>query len=149
MDAASKLTLLASGIFFLTGLLTGVWKYMSTVRSARHAAPRYVNVAHQASLLYAFAALLLLKFLEFSPYSETVNLLAAGLPIFFFMAATATYISHGVLRDTEDQFQEPYGFGKTRLPPPVFHLFVWLLIVGEVGGFLVLFVGYLNTQVLK
>ena len=149
MDNASKLTLTASGIFFLVGLLTGVWKYLSTIRSERHEAPRYVNVAHQASLLYSFAALVLLKFLEFSPFTETVNLLAAAFPLFFFALAIATYIAHAILRDTDNQFQEPYRLGRILIPPPLFHLFVWLLIVGEVGGFLVLFAGFLSAQVLK
>lgn len=149
MDSASKLTLIASGIFFLTGLLTGVWKYISMARSERHEAPRYVSVAHQASLLYAFAALVLLKFLEFSPYSETVNLLAVAFPLFFFAVAIVTYIAHAILRDTDNQFQKPYRLGRILIPPPLFHILVWLLIVGETGGFLVLFVGFLNAQVLK
>lgn len=124
MAIASKLILVASGIFFLTGLLTGVWKYISIVRSERHEAPRYVSVAHQASLLYAFAALVLLEFLEFSPYTETVNLLAVASPLFFFALAIATYIAHGILQDTDNQFQKPYRLGRILIPPPPFHLFV-------------------------
>lgn len=146
MDNASNLALTASGIFFLTGLLTGIWKYLSTIRSERREAPRYVNVAHQASLLYAFAALVLLKFLEFSPFTETVNLLAVAFPLFFFAVAIASYIAHAVLRDTNNQFQEPFRLGRILIPPSLFHLFVWLLIIGEVGGFLVLFVGFLNSM---
>ena len=147
MDNASKFTLIASGVFFLTGLLTGIWKYISIVKSERHEAPRYVSVSHQASLLYAFAAPVLLKFLEFSPYTETINLLAVAFPIFFFALAIATYIAHGILQDTDNQFQKPYRLGRILLPPPLFHTFVWLLIIGEVGGFLVLFVGVLIAQV--
>ncbi len=146
---ASKLTVCACGVFFLTGLLTGVWKYLSTWKSPASMAPRYVNVAHQTSLLYSFAALVLLKLLEFSPFSEPVNLMAVAFPLFFFALAIATYILHGILRDTDNQFQKPYRFGRILLPPPLFHLFVWLLIIGEVGGFVVLFVGFLRTQVLK
>ncbi|MDL1944834.1 hypothetical protein FBQ99_21110 [Chloroflexi bacterium CFX2] len=149
MAIASKLTLAASGIFFLTGLLTGIWKYISIVRSEKREAPRYVNVAHQASLMYAFAALLLLKFLEFSPYTDTVNLLAVAFPLLFFALAIATYIAHGILQDTDNQFQEPFRLGRILIPPPLFHLFVWLLIIAEVGGFLVLFMGFLSAQVLK
>ncbi len=149
MDIAGKLALIASGVFFLVGLLTGIWKYVSLVRGERHKAPRYVSVAHQASLLYAFAALVLFQFLEYSPYSETIRLLAVAFPIFFFAAAIAIYMVHGVLQDTDNQFKEPYRLGRILIPPPVFHLFIWLLIVGEVGGFLVLFVGFLNARVLK
>lgn len=149
MAIAGKLTVFACGIFFLTGLLTGVWKYLSIWKSPTSEAPRYVNVAHQASLLYAFAALVLLKFLEFSPYAETINLLAVAFPLFFFVLAIATYVAHGILQDTDNQLQKPYRFGKILLPPILFHVFVWLLIIGEVGGFLVLFVGFLRVKVLK
>lgn len=149
MTAASQLTLFAGGVFFLTGLLTGIWKYLSIWRSPTFDAPRYVNVAHQASLLYAFAALVLLKFLEFSPHTETINLLAVAFPLFFFALAIATYLAHGILRDTDNQFRKPYRFGAIYLSPTLFHIFVWLLIIGEVGGFLVLFIGFLDTHVLK
>lgn len=145
MEAASKLVLFACGIFFLTGLLTGVWKYLSIWSSPKSEAPRYVSVAHRSSLLYSFAALALLKFLEFSPYSETVNLIAVALPLFFFTAAIATYIVHGAIRDTDNQFQRPYRLGKLYLPPLIFHLMIWLLIFGEIGGFMVLFVGFLRA----
>jgi hypothetical protein len=149
MDNASKLTVIASGVFFLTGLLTGIWKYISIVKNERREAPRYVSVAHQASLLYTFAAVVLLKLLEFSPYTETINLLAVAFPIFFFALAIATYIVHGILQDTDNQFQEPYRLGRLLIPPPLFHLSVWLLIIAEAGGFMVLFVGFLSAKVLK
>lgn len=149
MAIAGKLTVFACGIFFLTGLLTGVWKYLSIWKSPTSEAPRYVNVAQQASLLYAFAALVLLKFLEFSPYAETINLLAVAFPLFFFVLAIATYVAHGILQDTDNQLQKPYRFGKILLPPILFHVFVWVLIIGEVGSFLVLFVGFLRVKILK
>jgi hypothetical protein len=149
MEAASKLTLFACGVFFLIGLLTGVWKYLSIWRSPRSQAPRYVNIAHRSSLLYSFAALVLLKFLELSPYSETVNLIAVAFPLFFFTVAISTYILHGIIRDTDNQFQKPYWLGKLYLPPLVFHLLIWLLILGEIGGFVVLFVGSLKTLITR
>jgi hypothetical protein len=149
MALAGKITVLACGIFFLTSLLTGVWKYLSIVKSPASVAPRYLSVAHQTSLLYSFSALVLLKFLEFSPFSVTINLLAAAFLLFFFAFAIATYIMHGILQDTDNQFQKPYRLGRILLPPHLFHLFVWLLISGEVGGFLVLFVGFLCAQIFK
>ncbi len=44
------------------------------------------------------------------------------------------YIVHDVLRDTDDQLQMRYRVGKFRIPPVIFHLMVWLLILGEIGG---------------
>lgn len=92
MDSAGKLTLIACGIFFLTGLLTGVWKYLSILKSSTSTAPRYVIVAHHASLQYSFASLILLQLLEFSPYPETIKLIAVSLPPFFFSMAIITYV---------------------------------------------------------
>ena len=143
MTAASKLALFACGVFFLTGLVTGVWKYLAIWRSPKAEAPRYVNVAHQTSLMYSFAALVLLELVKFSPYSETVNLIAVAVPLFFFATAITTYVIHGIFRDTENQFQIPYRIGRLYLPPLVFHLAIWLLILGEIGGFTVLFMGFL------
>lgn len=144
MDGASQLALLACGVFFLTGLLTGVWKYLATWRSPRSEAPRYVNVAHQTSLMYSFAALVLLRFVEVSPFPATVNLIAVAFPLFFFALAITTYIVHGAIHDTDNQFRRPYRIGRLHLAPCVFHSMIWLLILGEIGGFGVLFVGFLQ-----
>jgi hypothetical protein len=145
METASKLTLLACGTFFLTGLLTGVWKYLAIWKSPISEAPRYVNIAHSVSLQYSFAALVLLKLLEFSPYTESINLITVSLPLFFFSAAIVIYIIHAALRDTDNQFQQPYRLGKYHIKPFFFHSFVWLLIIGEIGGFAVLFIGAIQT----
>lgn len=145
MEPASKLTLFACGVFFLIGLLTGVWKYLAIWRSPRFEAPRYVSVAHQASLAYSFATLILLKLLEFSPYPETLNLIAVAAPLFFFATAIVTYILHAALRDTENQFQKPHRIGNFHIPAPVFHVAIWLLILGEIGGFVILFIGAVSA----
>ncbi len=145
MEIAGKVALFACGAFFFVGLLTGVWKYLCIRQAATAQAPRYVNVAHSASLQYAFATLVLLKLLEFSPYGRTMNLIAVSVPVFFFAIATLLYILHAALQDTDNQFRRPYALGKWTIQPFVFHSFVWLLIVGEVGGFTVLLVGALRT----
>ena len=145
MPAASKLALLACGVFFLTGLVTGVWKYLAIWHSPKAEAPRYVNVAHQTSLMYSFAALVLLELVKFSPYSETVNLIAVAVPLFFFAVAITVYVFHGATKDTENAFQKPYRLGRLYLPPLAFHLAIWLFILGEIGGFVVLFIGFVQT----
>lgn len=147
MDLASKLALAGGGLFFLAGLLTGVWKYLAISRSAQSQAPRYVSVAHQASLLYSFATLIFLQLLEFSPYPEAINVVAVAVPLFFFAAAVGTYVAHAILRDTDNQFATPYRMGRRLIPARLFRLGVWLLIIGEVGGFAVLFVGALTVLI--
>ena len=111
-------------------------------------APRYVNVAYQASLMYSFAALVLFQFLEFSPHPDIVNVLATALPLVDFALAILTYVVHVVTRDTDNAFEEPYRLGRIRIAPMVFHSFLWLLIISEVGGFLELFLGFLRAWVL-
>lgn len=142
------LALLGSGGFLIAGLLTGVWKYQHMWRSEEAEAPFYVDTAHRASLLYAFAALVIYEFATFSPYTTTVTLAAVGVPLFFFAAAVASYVVHGLLRDTDNQFREPHLLGRYELPPWVLNGAMWLLIVGEIGGFGVLFVGFVRSVAL-
>jgi uncharacterized protein with PQ loop repeat len=138
-------TYTACGIFFLTGLITGVWKYYHIHSSEDAQAPVYVNIAHRTSLMYSFAALVLAKFVELSPYSETVNLWAAAAPIAFFALAISTYVIHGILRDTDNQMKRPHKLGAFTLPNWVIISFMVALIIAEIGGFGILFAGFLST----
>ncbi|MDZ7688324.1 MAG: hypothetical protein U5J64_06300 [Halobacteriales archaeon] len=142
VETAALLALLASGVFFMVGLLTGVWKYRCMWTSEDAQAPYYVNTAHRASLLYSFGSLVLYHFVLYSPWSPMVNLVSVALPVFFFGFAVTTYVIHGYLRDTENQFEEPHVLGRFEIPPVVVRGSMWLLILGEVGGFGVLFVGF-------
>ncbi len=135
---AARLALTASGLFLLTGLVTGIWKYHGTMTREGNRAHAYVDIAHRAALLYSFAALVMMSLVEHSPYSITVQLWATAVPLFFFAAAIATYVYHGLAEDTDNQFRKR-NFTST-----------WgmvLLIAGEIGGVLVLFWGFLRTQV--
>ena len=129
-----KVALAAGGIFFLTGLLTGVWKYLHMERSEDHVAPNYVNIAHRAALMYSFACGLLGALMYFSVLSALVNLLAFGCLVVFFGGAVARYIQLGFTGETDNQFRE----GGLLLTVEM-----WLLIAGEIGGFLVIFTGFL------
>ena len=141
---AVRLSLVAAGVFFMTALLTGVWKYACIRRSATAQAPVYVDIAHRSSLLYSFAALLLAEFAALSAFSDGINLLAAASALAFFAAAIAGYIFHGLMRDTDNQFRKPYRFGALALPQFMLHGFMLLLIVAEIGGSAVLFAGMLK-----
>lgn len=141
LSPAVVIALLGSGVFFLTGLLTGVWKYLAIMRSERAEAPYYVNIAHRTSLLYAFAAQLLAVFAFLSVWTDMVNFWATLFPLVFFAAAIFTYIVHGVLRDTDNQLANPHRLGPMTLPGFLIQGFMWALIVAEIGGFVVLFAG--------
>lgn len=138
MSLAEKLCLSAAALFFITGLLTGAWKYACMARSPRAAAPRYVDIAHRSSLMYSFAALLLAWLTRYSVYPDWLNTLAAASALSFFALAIGTYIIHGLLRDTSNQLRKPHRLGNATLPPSLIHGFMVLLIVAEIGGTLVL-----------
>eukprot|EP00123_Amoebidium_parasiticum_P021463 comp67816_c0_seq1/m.48051 comp67816_c0_seq1/g.48051 ORF comp67816_c0_seq1/g.48051 comp67816_c0_seq1/m.48051 type:complete len:179 (-) comp67816_c0_seq1:364-900(-) len=146
LEPAEMVCVVACGLFFLTGLLTGVWKYVHIRSNKSSSAPRYVNVAHEASLSYSFACLVMLKFVELSNQSQTTKLWAAGLPILYFGGAILSYIAHGWMQDTPNQLAPPYRFGHLQLPGFVIGAAMWSLAAVEIGGFLVLFWGFLEAQ---
>ena len=55
----------------------------------------------------------------------------------FFVLAIATYVAHGIRRDTTNQFERPSA---------ALHLGMVALILGEIGGFAVLLAGFVSGQ---
>ena len=141
MSPAVALGILGAGVFLVVGLLTGIWKYVAIMQSDKARAPYYVDIAHRASLLYASAALILAGLAYFSVWSDFVNWLAVMANIIYFALAIGTYIIHGALKDTDNQLRSPHRLGPMTLPRVLIHLFMWSLIVAEVGGTLVLLAG--------
>jgi hypothetical protein len=139
MTASVKIALLASGIFLLTGMITGVWKYAKIMASPEHRAPAYVNLAHLASFFYAFASLIIAKLIEFSPFSGSVQTLIVAIPLAFFALTVAGYIAEGVRNRTENMFSERTFVTTT---------FMYFLIAGEIGGFAMILGGFIYTQFL-
>lgn len=137
LGIGTKLTLLAAGLIFLLALVLGIWKYRGMMTSENHLAHPYVDIAHRAALLYSFATLLLAVFVQLSAWPVWVNLTAAGVVVFFFVAAIAAYITHGARRDTVNQFEN--ADRSTELAMAA-------LIVGEIGGFGVLLAGFVVGQ---
>jgi len=142
---AVDLALAACGGFFLTGMLTGVWKYRCIMRSPEAQAPVYVDICHRTSLMYAFSALILAEFAGRSAWPAWVNLLGVAVPVLFFASAIAGYALHGWLRDTDNQLRRPHVLGRSQVPGVAVRLYMALLIAGEVGGFLLLFSGWLRA----
>ncbi len=143
MEDAEALAIVSSGTFFLVGLLTGVWKYKQIIRSEQGVAHPYVDICHRSSLLYAFAALLLAKFVEISQLDPVLELFAAGAVLLYFAIAIFTYFIHGLLQDTDNQLRRPFRLGSLELPPAAMSVNMWMLIIAEIGGFLILFYGVL------
>ena len=142
---AADLCLLAAGVYFLAGMLTGVWKYRCMATDPEARTPVYVDIAHRTALMYSFAAVLLREFVPYSPLPPAGTVWAVGLPLLFFGSAIFIYIVHGVLRDTDNQLRRPHSLGGATLPGGVITLYMWLLIGGEIGGFAILFFGFLKA----
>lgn len=145
MIGAVHLAQLACGLFFLTGLATGAWKYRAMIVDSDGQAPAYVDICHRAALMYAFACLVLAEFARKSLWPEAVNLPAVAVPVLFFALAVASYAVHGVLRDTDNQLRRPHRLGRRHVHGGAITAFIYALIVGEIGGFLVLFSGSIQS----
>ncbi|MEP4147772.1 MAG: hypothetical protein ABJL54_11145 [Halioglobus sp.] len=133
---ATSLALLSSATFFLTALLLGVWKYREMATSPSGLAHPYVDIAHRASLLYAFAASMIAAFTEVSQLSNALELTGVALLVSYFAIAIAGYIARGIKKDTDNQVKN-MSTGMTAL--------MWSLIVAEIGGFLIIFYGLVTA----
>lgn len=142
LEATTEVVLLAAGVMFILALVLGVWKYRQMATSQTHLAHPYVDTAHRAALLYSFATLLVATFVQFSGWSDLVNLLAAGVLYFFFLGATLAYAYHGWRQDTDNQFRDPAP------SPGAVHGYMLALIAGEIGAFSVLLAGFVEGQML-
>lgn len=133
----TKLVLLTAGLTFLWALALGIWKYSQMARPPEHRAHFYVDTAHRAALLYAFAITMLAVFVQFSAWSQTVDLIAAFVPIFFFLTAIFSYMVQGMRAKTDNSFRDS---------PPGLHPYMFALIAGEIGGVAVLVAGFVVAQ---
>lgn len=139
MSIAVRVCLAASGLYLLAGMLIGVVKYRRVMSSPEHRAPVYIDIAHRAAFMYSFAALVIAKLLEYSPYPARVQLGAAGLVLVYFTATIIGYLSHGLRDDTDNMFASR-NFTTT--------WFMYTLIAAEVGGLAVVLWGFISTQIL-
>jgi amino acid transporter len=137
--------LASAGVFFLAGLVSGAWKYACIARSPEAKAPFYVDTAHRASLLYAFACALLGAFVNRSAWSDAVNLSACATLIAYFAISVLGYIVHGALRDTDNQLQRPHRLGRRTVPAVAMTAFMLSLIAVEVSAFGLIFAGWLAS----
>ena len=137
MTLSIKIALLASGLFLLSGMLTGVWKYAKIMSSIEHKAPAYVDIAHRASFFYSFASLVIAKLIEFSPFSQHWQTVIVAVPILYFILTVIGYIKEGLIDRTDNMFAER-NFVTT--------WFMYGLIAGEIGGFTLILGGFIYTQ---
>lgn len=135
MNSALKISLTASGVYLLTGMLIGVIKYRKTMQSVEHRAPVYIDIAHRAAFLYSFAALTIAKLLEQNAFSDVILLPSTVLVLIFFSLTIIGYLSTGLKDETDNLFRQK-NFWTT--------WFMYSLIVAEIGGFSIIFIGFLT-----
>lgn len=145
LQQSVSLAILFSGIFLWVGMLTGVWKYYQIHHSEQARAHYYVDIAHRSSLLYAPASLILAVLTYFSVWSEVVNLTFVLINLFFFSFSIASYVLHGFLKDTTNQFKEPHQVGTMHLPKILLRIAMLLLVLGEIVATGGLLLGMFNT----
>jgi uncharacterized membrane protein YhdT len=133
LDGVTIATIVAAGVLLAWAMLLGVWKYQQVMASPNGQAHVYVDIAHRAALMYSFATLVLAALAALSAWPTWVNAVCVTVPLVFFIAAIGSYILHGALRDTENQFHPTPGW--------LIKGFMVALIVGEVGGTGVLVAG--------
>lgn len=136
---AVKFTLAASGLFLLSGLTVGILKYHGIMKNPDHRAHPYIDIAHRASFLYSFAALVMAELLKYSPYPDSVQLVITGVPLFFFAAAIGRYTWLGLDGKVVQQFSHR-NFNTT--------WGMYLLIAGELDGIGVIVWGFISSQLL-
>lgn len=146
MSSAVLIARLSSGLFFIVGLLSGFWKYRAMITARDGRAPVYIDICHRSALMYAFACLVLAEFAELSVWPPVVNTVGVVAPIGFFASAVLLYGIHGALRDTDNMLARPHRLGRNTLPGALVSAYIYLLVAAELGGFLVLFSGALQTM---
>jgi len=134
-STAACIALSAAGIFFMAGLLTGLWKYLCMRKDPQAEAPYYVNTAHRAALMYAFSAQLLAIFAGISIFPGWVNTLAVIQPLLFFAISIAHYVQLGLKTTSNNSLRDSSNKAKD-------YLMLNILAVAEIGGFSVLLLGF-------
>ena len=129
----TRLVIFAAGAMFLWALLLGVVKFRQILESPQGQAHPYTDIAHRAALLYAFSLMLIAVFVQLSAWRMAIDLAAAGVLAFFFFAAVASYMAHGLRRDTANQLVNPSAGTRS---------FVWVLAIGEILAFTILLAGF-------
>lgn len=141
LTLATKIGILSSGLFLWVGMLTGAWKYLSMRQSPTAQAHYYVDVAHRASLLYAPACLILAVLAQYSVWTDALNVGLVLINVVFFALSVLSYVLHGLLKDTRNQFAVPHRVGAWTLPQSLMLLFMWSLLLSELGATAILLWG--------
>ncbi|MFD7061247.1 hypothetical protein [Streptomyces sp. NPDC059906] len=128
----------AAGVIFLVSLFLGVWKWQQSMSSPDGTAHRYVNVAHNAGLLYSFAtSAVVAPLVQFSGWPSAVNITAAAVIVGMFVVTIANYVRLAMEGRTDNQMRDRKSSLRGVREA---------LIIGEIGGTAVLLAGFASAQ---
>ncbi|MFG2333003.1 hypothetical protein ACGFMM_25735 [Streptomyces sp. NPDC048604] len=137
MHKDAALVLFSAGVILLAAMLLGVWKWRAMAASPDGRAHRYIDVAHQAALMYTFATAVIAGLVQFSAWPAAVNLGAAALVVGLFAGAIGKYTWLGFKKNTVNQM---------RNAPKSTNRMMYVLATGEIGGVAVLLAGFATAQ---
>jgi len=102
------IALLFSIFYFITALLTGVWKWRSMLRAHDGQAHPYIDIAHHAALHYGPFIVLAGALASFWPYSELFPAwVLIGIMGLTMVASLSRYIGLGIRGGTANQLYNP------------------------------------------
>ena len=135
-----KILLLFAGLFLLSGMITGIWKYKKMLRSPGQSTPVYIDITHHSSFFYSFACLVIAKLIEYSPFSPGVRFIIAALPLVYFSATIIIYGAEGFLSRSEPHVSER-GF-----------VAIWFmngLAAAQIISLILILYGFIYTQFIQ
>lgn len=95
--------------------------------------------------MYAFSCVLLERISSISQLDIRLESLCIFLLVFYFSSAQFSYVLHGLLRDTDNQFELPHRLGQRSIPPQLMRIFMTSLVICELAAFATLFMGLLRA----
>jgi len=111
-----RTALFFSIFYFVTALITGVWKWRSMLGSKDGEAHAYVNIAHHAALHYGPFVVLAGALAGFWPYGEFFPAwVLIAIMGWTMVASLSRYISLGIRGGTPNQLHNPTGSAKLGL----------------------------------
>jgi hypothetical protein len=137
MDLAIKILLLFAGLFLLSGMVTGIWKYKKLLSSPEQNTPVYIDITYHSSFFYSFACLVIAKLIEYSPFSPGVRFVLAAMPLVYFSATIIVYGAEGFLSHSESPASER-GF--------VTRWFMNGLAAAQILSLILILYGFIYTQ---
>ena len=139
MNLSEKILISGAAYLLMQSYVFGIIKYRQMMASNNSNANYYVNMSHNAPILYIAASLLLAVFARLSLYPDYINVTAAASIVAFYIIANVNMsinafkgVNYSVLRKIKRN-------GESNIL--LVHLYICLLVTAQFGGSIVLVSG--------